>query len=240
MPLEAHAIVAPADQLMLVALLVTLARDNAIAFPAAAPGRASEESLLKRLAQLSLTEIHRLAETGALKLVVHYDSDQVAWSLQAAARKHAEQALLQYFVRHGAPRALLRELFKVSRERIEAVRQDLRLVPMHGRPKLPARARARSDRHRLEPTRERRGGFAGPLPRASSQISLATRSLHWMPSSGKCLQSSPPPPPHPENLQRPRRFPRRPITGGRPRCQREAHGRAPSCPQVTDGKDRSD
>jgi Protein of unknown function (DUF2857) len=137
MPLEAHAIVAPADQLMLVALLVTLARDNAIAFPTAAPGRASEESLLKRLAQLSLTEIHRLAETGALKLVVHYDSAQVAWSLQAAARKHAEQALLQYFVRHGAPRALLRELFRVSRERIEAVRQDLRLVPRHGRPKLP-------------------------------------------------------------------------------------------------------
>lgn len=137
MPLEAHAIVAPADQLMLVALLVTLARDNAIAFPAAAPGRPSAESLLKRLAQLSLTEIRRLAETGALKLVVHYDSDQVAWSLQAAARKHAEQALLQYFVRHGAPRALLRELFRVSRERIEAVRQDLRLAPMHGRPKLP-------------------------------------------------------------------------------------------------------
>lgn len=137
MPLEAHAIVAPGDQLMLVALLVTLARDKAIAFPAAAPGRASEESLLKRLAQLSLTEIHRLAETGALKLVVHYDNDQVAWSLQAAARKHAEQALLQYFVRHGAPRALLRELFRVSRERIDAVREDLRLMPMHGRPKLP-------------------------------------------------------------------------------------------------------
>ena len=137
MPLEAHAIVAPADQLMLVALLVTLARDNAIAFPTVAPGRAPEESLLKRLAQLSLTEIHRLAERGALKLVVHYDGDQVAWSLQAAARKHAEQALLQYFVRHGAPRALLRELFRVSRERIQAVREDLRLVPVHGRPKLP-------------------------------------------------------------------------------------------------------
>lgn len=137
MPLEAHAIVAPADQLMLVALLVTLARDNAIAFPTAAPARASEASLLKRLAQLSLTEIHRLAERGALKLVVHYDSDQVAWSLQAAARKHAEQSLLEYFVRHGAPRALLRELFRVTRERIEAVRQELRLVPMHGRPRLP-------------------------------------------------------------------------------------------------------
>ncbi|MCC7487931.1 MAG: hypothetical protein IT529_23445, partial [Burkholderiales bacterium] len=98
MPLEAHAIVAPGDQLMLVALLVTLVRDNSPALAAAASGGAVDESLLKRLAQLSLTEIHRLAETGALKLVVHYDSDQVAWSLQAAARRHAEQALLQYFV----------------------------------------------------------------------------------------------------------------------------------------------
>ena len=102
-----------------------------------ASGIARGDALLKRLAQLSLAEIHHLAEKAALKLVVSYEGDQLAWSLQAATRKHSEQALLEYFMRHGAPRALLRELFTVSRARIDAVRRTLRLAPTQGRPKLP-------------------------------------------------------------------------------------------------------
>ncbi len=137
MHLEERAIVAPSAQVMLVALLVTLARGEAPEAPPAESAIATRESLLSRLAQLSLTDLHRLAEKGALKLIVCYDGDQFAWSLQASARKHTEQALLEYFLRHGAPRTLLRDLFRISRARIEAMRRSLRLAPTQGRPKLP-------------------------------------------------------------------------------------------------------
>jgi Protein of unknown function (DUF2857) len=95
------------------------------------------EPLLRRLAALSLAELERLAETGALRVVVSCGREELAWSLQASSRKHAEQALLEYFVRHGAPRTLLRALFTVSRARVDAVRKSLRIVPAAGRPKLP-------------------------------------------------------------------------------------------------------
>jgi hypothetical protein len=137
MHLEERAIIAPSAQLMLVALLVTLARGEARDEPSSTSGIAGGDALLRRLAQLSLAEIHHLAEKGALKLVVSYEGDQLAWSLQAAARKRTEQALLEYFMRHGAPRALLRELFTLSRTRIDAVRRALDLTPAQGRPKLP-------------------------------------------------------------------------------------------------------
>ena len=84
------------------------------------------EPLFRRLAALSLAELERLAETGALRVVVSCGTDELNWSLQAAARRHAEQALLEYFVRHRAPRTLLRALFTVSRARIDAVRKSLR------------------------------------------------------------------------------------------------------------------
>ncbi len=137
MRLQERAIVAPSAKLILVALLVTLAKEEAGGDAAPAPGIVSGASLLKRLAQLSLAEVHRLAESGALELVVRYDGDQVAWSLQAATRKHTEQALLEYLVRHGAPRALLRELFRISRARVDAVRRTLRFSSTEGRPMLP-------------------------------------------------------------------------------------------------------
>lgn len=127
----------PSAKLMLVALLVTLAEEEARGDAAPASGIVTRAPLLKRLAQLSLAEVHRLAETGALEVVVRYDSDQVAWSLQAATRKQADQALLEYFVRHGAPRALLRELFRISRARIDGLRRTLRLPSTEGRPRLP-------------------------------------------------------------------------------------------------------
>jgi hypothetical protein len=105
MRLQERAIVAPSARLMLVALLVTLAEEEARGDAAPASGIVAGASLLKRLAQLSLAEVHRLAGAGTLELIVRYDGDQVAWSLQAATRKYTEQALLEYFLRHGAPRA---------------------------------------------------------------------------------------------------------------------------------------
>jgi hypothetical protein len=134
---EERAIVTPAAKVLLVALLVTVARSESREEPAAdfefEPGNA----LLNRLAALSLAELDRLAETGALKVVVSCAGDQLSWSLQALARKRSEQALLEYFVRHGAPRTLVRELFTISRGRIDAVRKSLRIASVQGRPKLP-------------------------------------------------------------------------------------------------------
>ncbi len=174
MRLQERAIVAPSAKLMLVALLVTLADEEARSDGGPTSGILMGAALLKRLAQLSLGEVHRLAESGALELVVRYDGDQVAWSLQAATRKHAEQALLEHFMRHGAPRALLRELFRISRTRIDAVRRSLRLSSTEGRPKLPRRrdreaiVAAWSELARTEPDRRLRyRELHGAFPRYS-------------------------------------------------------------------------
>lgn len=136
MRLQERAVVSSGAKQVLVALLVTLAQEEAHG-DAPASGIAVGVPLLRRLAELSLAELRRLAEDGALEVVVRYDGDQVAWSLQAAARQRAEHALLEYFLRHGAPRALLRELFRISRARIDKVRAALRLPLTQGRPKLP-------------------------------------------------------------------------------------------------------
>lgn len=45
--------------------------------------------------------------------------------------------LLEYFIRHRAPRALMRRLFKVSKQRIETLRRTLNLAPSQGRPRMP-------------------------------------------------------------------------------------------------------
>jgi hypothetical protein len=137
MTLEERAVVAPGAQLMLVALLVTLARAEARDEDTGAPDGARGDAALRRLAQLSLAEIHDLAERGTFKVVVSYEGAQLAWSLRAAAHRRSEQALLEYFMRHGASRALLRELFTLSRARIGAMRRTLRLAPLQGRPNLP-------------------------------------------------------------------------------------------------------
>jgi hypothetical protein len=134
---EERAIVTPAAKVLLVALLVTVARSESQDEPAADLEVEAGNALLNRLAALSLAELDRLAETGALKVVVSCAGDQLSWSLQALARKRSEQALLEYFVLHRAPRTLVRELFTISRARIDAVRKRLRIAPAQGRPKLP-------------------------------------------------------------------------------------------------------
>ena len=134
---EEGAIVTPAARVMLVAMLISLARGEPTGERAADAEGPMDEPLFRRLAALSLAELERLAETGALRVIVSCGRDELSWSLRASARRHAEQALLEYFVRHGAPRTLLRALFTVSRARIDAVRKSLRVAPAPGRPKLP-------------------------------------------------------------------------------------------------------
>ena len=124
---------------MLVALLVGAAEAPAEGLAVPRGQRSAGARLVERLKQLSLVELERAAAAGSLELIVRLDADRVAWSVQAAARGREEQALLKYFVRHGATRTLLRELFGVSRQRVAEVRRAQRLRSAQGRPKLPAR-----------------------------------------------------------------------------------------------------
>jgi len=173
---EECAVVAPAGRLMLLAMLVALVRSRSDDDPANEAEHAGSEPLLKRLARLSLSELERLAEAGAFRIIVSFGTEEVAWSLQASARKHAEQALLEYFVRHGAPRALLRVLFSASRARVDAVRRRLRIAPAPGRPKLP-RPREReaivTAWATLEPRADRRASYQA-LHRMFPRHSIAT------------------------------------------------------------------
>ena len=176
---EERAIVTPAARVMLVAMLFSLARGEPTDERAADAEGPADERLFRRLAALSLAELERLAETGALRVVVSCGKDELSWSLQASARRRAEQALLEYFVRHGAPRTLLRALFTVSRVRIEALRKSLRVVPAAGRPKLP-RPREREAIvvawEELAASADRRARYHA-LHRAFPRYSIATLDL---------------------------------------------------------------
>lgn len=138
MRLEEWSIASPSAQLLLVTLLVG-AEAPAEALAVSQAHHAAGARLIERLKRLSLAELERAAATGSLQLVVRLDADRVAWSAQAAARGQEEQALLKYFVRHGATRTLLRELFGVSRQRVAEIRRAQRLRSAQGRPKLPPR-----------------------------------------------------------------------------------------------------
>jgi len=137
--LEEWSIASPSAQLLLVALLVGAAEAPAEALGVSRAHHAARARLIGRLKRLSLVELERAAVTGSLQLIVRLDADRVAWNAQAAARGQEEQVLLKYFVRHGATRTLLRELFGVSRQRVAEIRRTQRLRSAQGRPKLPAR-----------------------------------------------------------------------------------------------------
>lgn len=139
MRLEEWPIASRSAQLLLVALLVDAAEAHAEGLAISRAHRAAGARLIERLKRLSLVELERAAAAGSLELIVRLDTDRVAWSAQAAARGQEEQALLKYFVRHGATRTFLREHFGASRQRVAEVRQAQRMRSAQGRPKLPAR-----------------------------------------------------------------------------------------------------
>jgi hypothetical protein len=173
---EEFAIVAPAAKVMLVAMLVALARSESTEKLAADPDGPAGEPLLRQLGSLTLAELERLAERSALRLLVSCGREELAWSLQASARKRAEQTLLEYFVRHGAPRTLLRALFSASRRRIETVRERLRIPSSPGRPKLPLsreREAIVTAWVKLEGSADRRAGYYA-LHRMFPRYSIAT------------------------------------------------------------------
>lgn len=139
MRLAEWTIESPSAQLLLVALLVGVADAPGGGLAATPANGHTSVRLIERLKRLSLAELERAAANGSLELVVRLDADRVAWSAHAAARTRENEALLEYFVRHGAPRALLRELFGASRQRVAELRRARRLGATQGRPKLPSR-----------------------------------------------------------------------------------------------------
>jgi hypothetical protein len=149
----------PSAQLLLVALLVGVADTSGGGLASAPANRLASARLIERLKRLPLAELERAAATGSLELVVRLDADRVAWSVHAAARTREKEALLEYFVRHGAPRALLRELFGASRQRVAKIRRAQRLRSTQGRPKLPSR----KEREAIEATWMRLGSATADL-----------------------------------------------------------------------------
>jgi hypothetical protein len=131
MALGDHAITAPADQLMLVALAVTLASDPTT------PRATARPRAFARLGELSLDDLRRAAAEGALSVVIRYRGEALYWSATRALRQREAREQLLYCLRHGAPEALVRRLFKVSRERLQALRREHDLPSAAGRPRLP-------------------------------------------------------------------------------------------------------
>jgi hypothetical protein len=137
MPLEEHPVTSQTSQLMLVALLVTLAGTERGERGAPDGQGSAAGPLSERLRQLSLAEIQSLALAANLEIAVRFDADRLLWGVHTYERRREERMLLEYFIRHRAPRALMRRLFKVSKQRIEALRRTLNLAPSQGRPRMP-------------------------------------------------------------------------------------------------------
>lgn len=167
MRLAEWSIESPSAQLLLVALLVGVADTPGGGLAAAPANRLASVRLLQRLKGLPLAALERAAATGSLELVVRLDSDRVAWSVHAASRTREQEALLEYFVRHGASRTLLRELFGASRHRVAEIRRAQRARPTQGRPKLPSR----KEREAIEATWLR-------LESATADLRSRYRELH--------------------------------------------------------------
>jgi len=137
MPLEEHPVTSQTSHLMLVALLVTLAGTERGERGTPEGQGAAAGPLSERLRQLSLAEIQSLALAAHLEIAVRFDADRLLWGVHTYERRREERMLLEYFIRHRAPRALMRRLFKVSKQRIEGLRRTLNLAPSQGRPKMP-------------------------------------------------------------------------------------------------------
>ncbi len=172
MGVEERPIVSASARLLLAALIVSLAE--------AEPGHASFDTegagkrLSDRLRDLSVGELLRLADAGALEVIVRLERDALAWSLHTAKHKREARARLEYLVRHGASRTLLVRLFGISRQRIDTLRRALQRSPKEGRPRLPQRTEREAIGARwtqLETTtpdpRERYRTLHGEFPRYS-------------------------------------------------------------------------
>ena len=89
------------------------------------------------LRALSPAETWRLGSMRKSCLSLLIDTRQLAENLRALRHINEEAALMAYFVRHGASRAMLHALFHVSHEVIARERRRLGARLGQGRPALP-------------------------------------------------------------------------------------------------------
>jgi len=121
------------DPLLIGALLLRVMAQ----FDHAGSARPAQCAAIAELRELSPMETWRLGgmRNSGLSLVI--DTRQLAENLRALRQINAEAALIAYFVRHGASRPMLRELFHVSQHVLARQRRRLGVRAGHGRPALP-------------------------------------------------------------------------------------------------------
>jgi hypothetical protein len=92
------------------------------------------------LQTLSPAETLRLGSMRKTGLSLLIDPQQLTENLRALRSINDEAALIAYFVRHGASRAMLRALFHVSHEVVVRQRNRLGADVPNGRPPMPDKA----------------------------------------------------------------------------------------------------
>jgi len=99
--------------------------------------RAAQCATIADLRDLSPLETWRLGGMRKSGLSLLVDIRQLAENLRALRHINAEATLIAYFVRHGASRAMLHQLFHVSHDVLARQRRRLGVHVGHGRPALP-------------------------------------------------------------------------------------------------------
>ena len=89
----------------------------------------------QRIATLTTADLMRLAARGAPYLRFRVDSDLLDRAIAEIDEEADERALILDFVRHGASRDMMAELFDVSHRQYARLRQSLGLPSNVGRPK---------------------------------------------------------------------------------------------------------
>ena len=127
------------DPLLIGALLLrAMAQfDDTRPTPAASPSQCMTIAELRELSPLETWRLSGMRKSGLSLLI---DTRQLAENLRALRHSNAESALIAYFVRHGASRPMLRELFHVSQDVLARQRRRLGVRAGHGRPALPDKA----------------------------------------------------------------------------------------------------
>jgi hypothetical protein len=97
----------------------------------------AQRATIAGLRALSPAETWRLGGMRKSGLSLLIDTRQLAENLRALRRITEEAALIAYFVRHGASRAMLHGLFHVSHDVIARQRCRLGVRLGQGRPALP-------------------------------------------------------------------------------------------------------
>src|SRR5258708_19110228 len=99
--------------------------------------RRAQWATIAELRELSPLETWRLGGMRKSGLSLLIDTRQLAENLRALRHINEEAALIAYFVRHGASRAMLHRLFHVSHEVIARQRRRLGARLGQRRPALP-------------------------------------------------------------------------------------------------------